>query len=155
MIKPSAKKYLQLMAVIWKGKKLYEKMFQPTLMNLNLTKSEADILLFLHNNKSFDTPKDIVECRLLSKSLVSKSVNSLLKRGYLSYNIDKSDKRYNHLKIETIAIPAVKELRIIQKRVSKILSPNITKDEIKLLTTVLNKLNKNISDELGKQKKNI
>ena len=142
------KNYLLLITFSWKSKKLYEKMFQSVLAELQLTQSEADVLLFLHNNKSLDTAKDITEYRALSKSMISKSVDSLLARGYLSHEIDEKDKRCIHLKIEPAAISVVKKLRNIQKNFNKILSRDITMDESEVLVRILNKVHKNISDEL-------
>ena len=61
----------------WKLKKSYEIMFQKASDELNLTQSEIDVLLFLSNNRQFDTASEIVRYRVMSKSMISKSVDSL------------------------------------------------------------------------------
>ena len=76
----------------WKIKKVYEKMFYQVSEELELTQNEIDVLLFLHNNAPLNTASDIARYRAMSKSMISKSVDSLYKRGYLSYDIDELDK---------------------------------------------------------------
>ena len=58
-------------------KHLYENRCKEISNKYHLTKNEIDILLFLANNQPYDTSRDIVEYRALSKSHVCKSVDSL------------------------------------------------------------------------------
>ena len=132
----------------WKIKKVYEKMFYQVSEELELTQNEIDVLLFLHNNAPLNTASDIARYRAMSKSMISKSVDSLYKRGYLSYDIDELDKRCIHLKIKPVAIPIVKKLHEVQKQFFDILTSNISEEEYKVMETVLNKMYENIIDEL-------
>lgn len=132
----------------WKLKKVYEKMFYQLTEELQLTQNEIDVLLFLYNNSPLDTARDIARYRAMSKSMISKSVDSLYKRGYLSYDIDELDKRCIHLKIEPVAMPIVKKLHEVQKQFFDILTSNISEEEYKVMETVLNKMYENIIDEL-------
>ena len=70
--------------------------------NLKLTKPEVDILIFLVNNKE-NRGCDICDFRGFSKSYVSKAVNKLLKRGYITIKQDEKDKRYQHIIINAKA----------------------------------------------------
>lgn len=63
-------------------KHLYENRCKVIIDKYYLTKNKIDILLFLANNPSYDTSRDVVEYRALSKSHVCKSVDSLLRKGY-------------------------------------------------------------------------
>ena len=132
----------------WKIKKVYEKMFYQVSEELELTQNEIDVLLFLHNNAPLNTASDIARYRAMSKSMISKSVDSLYKRGYLSYDIDELDKRCIHLKIKPVAMPIVKKLHEVQKQFFDILTSNISEEEYKVMETVLNKMYENIIDEL-------
>ena len=132
----------------WKIKKVYEKMFYQVSEELELTQNEIDVLLFLHNNAPLNTASDIARYRAMSNSMISKSVDSLYKRGYLSYDIDELDKRCIHLKIEPVAMPIVKKLHEVQKQFFDILTSNISEEEYKVMETVLNKMYENIIDEL-------
>lgn len=130
----------------WKLKKKYEKVFEELNKELQLTQNEIDVLLFLHNNVPLDTASDIAKYRAMSKSMISKSVDSLYKRGYLSYEIDKMDKRRVHLKIEHIARPVIERLHKVQKEFFTTLTCNITEEEYKTMEIVLNKMYQNIID---------
>ena len=131
----------------WKLKKVYEKMFYQLTEELQLTQNEIDVLLFLYNNSPLDTARDIARYRAMSKSMISKSVDSLYRKGYLSYEIDEIDKRCIHLKIKPVAIPIVEKLHEAQKEFFYILTYNITKEEYKAMETVLNKMYANIIDQ--------
>lgn len=126
----------------------YEKVFYQLTEELQLTQNEMDVLLFLYNNSPLDTARDIARYRAMSKSMISKSVDSLYRRGYLEYKIDQTDKRCIHLKIEPVAIPIVEKLYKVQKRFFDTLTYNITEEEYKAMETVLNKMYENIVDQL-------
>jgi len=83
----------------------------------------------------------------MSKSMISKSVDSLYRKGFLSYETDETDKRCIHLKIKPVAIPIVEKLHEAQKEFFYILTYNITKEEYKAMETVLNKMYANIIDQ--------
>ena len=131
----------------WKLKKVYEKMFYQLTEELQLTQNEIDVLLFLNNNSPLDTATDIARYRAMSKSMISKSVDSLYRKGFLSYETDETDKRCIHLKIKPVAIPIVEKLHEAQKEFFYILTYNITKEEYKAMETVLNKMYANIIDQ--------
>lgn len=132
----------------WKLKKVYEKMFYSLTKEFELTQNEIDVLLFLYNNSLLNTARDIARYRAMSKSMISKSVDSLYKRGFLSYETDETDKRCIHLKIKPVVIPIVEKLYEVQKEFFDSLTYNITKEEYKTMETVLNKMYQNITDQL-------
>ena len=132
----------------WKLKKMYEKMFCQLTEELQLTQNEIDVLLFLNNNSPLDTARDIARYRAMSKSMISKSVDSLYRKGFLSYETDETDKRCIHLKIEPVVIPIVEKLHEVQKEFFDILTYNITEEEYQAMETVLNKMYQNIIDQL-------
>ena len=62
-------------------KRLYDQTMDPIAQRWDLTRMELDILLFLANAPAYDTAADIVERRRLTKSHVSVSIHSLIRRG--------------------------------------------------------------------------
>ena len=132
----------------WKLKKMYEKMFYKLAEELQLTQNEIDVLLFLNNNSPLDTARDIARYRAMSKSMISKSVDSLYRKGFLSYETDETDKRCIHLKIKPATNSIVKKLHEVQKEFFNILTSNISEEEHKAMEIVLNKMYENIIDEL-------
>lgn len=132
----------------WKLKKVYEKVFYQLTEELQLTQNEIDVLLYLYHNAPFNTASDIARYRAMSKSMISKSVDSLYRRGYLSYETDEIDKRCTHLKIKPLANPIVEKLLEAQKEFFAILTCNISGKEYEAMETVLNKMYQNIMDQL-------
>ena len=64
-------------------KTLYAKCVGDVCGKHGITRIELDVLLFLANNRQFDTATDIVEVRYLSKSQVSAAVSRMEDCGYL------------------------------------------------------------------------
>lgn len=79
--------------------KAYGKAIESVWMESHLTRTEVDILLFLANNKQFDTATDIVEKRGISKSHVSESIKSLEEKGYLTRTYRENNRRTIHLSL--------------------------------------------------------
>ncbi|MBC8545908.1 winged helix-turn-helix transcriptional regulator [Clostridiaceae bacterium NSJ-31] len=88
------------------SKRLYDQSMQPVCEQFGVARMELDVLLFLANNPPYDTAKDIVERRRLTKSHVSTSVNSLIARGYLEPSFQQGNHKTVHLRI----CPAAREL---------------------------------------------
>ena len=57
--------------------KIYNQVIQTAAARHHLSLMDADIILFLYNNPDYDTAKDISYFRMLAKSGVSASVESL------------------------------------------------------------------------------
>jgi len=121
-------------------KKTYENSFRDVINKTGLTQNEIDILLFLRNNPSMDTAKEISECRAISKSLVSKSVANLLSRGLINVVSDQSDRRIYRLKMTAEAAILVEELHQIQERFKQKITDDLTKEEIAVLSDLLGKI---------------
>ena len=68
-------------------KRLYDQTMDPIAQQWDLTRMELDILLFLANAPAYDTAADIVERRRLTKSHVSVSIHSLIRRGWFCHPI--------------------------------------------------------------------
>ena len=63
--------------------KRYARMELEVCAKHGLTRLETDILLFLANNPGYDTARDIVAVRMIAKSHVSASVETLLGQRFV------------------------------------------------------------------------
>lgn len=129
-------------------KKLYEKQICPILKKYNLTKIEIEILLFLQQNRLYDTAKDIVELKSYTKSHVSKATDSLMKNGYLIRKLDEHDRRSIHLQVAQKAQPIVKEALQLRSSLFALLYKDITNEEKKVLEQIAGKMAVNIKEAL-------
>ena len=64
---------------------------------MGLTRTAFDILLFLANNPSYKTARDIVEVRHIKANLVSVNVDRLVREGYLMRQPVAGDRRKTEL----------------------------------------------------------
>lgn len=78
-----------------------------------LTRPEADVLLFLRNNPELNTSRDVAYYRGFSKAYVSKAVEPLLRKGLISMRTDESDRRRQLLTI-TGGAEIAERLRSVQ-----------------------------------------
>lgn len=111
--------------------------------NLKLTKPEVDILIFLINNKE-NRGCDICDFRGFSKSYVSKAVNKLLKRGYITIKQDEKDKRYQHIIINAKAKKTIKIINNNQKEIINRMFKGISEEELNNFKLVINKISQNL-----------
>lgn len=125
-------------------KHLYENRCRTLMEKYQLTKNEIDILLFLANNQPYDTARDIVEYRALSKSHVCKSVDSLLRRGYLKGEQDQRDRRLIHLKIQPDYMQAVREAQQMQQDFFNTIYRGIPVEELETVKAAFRQMARNI-----------
>ncbi len=147
-----------------KAKKTYKKFISPTLNDLGLTHNEFEILVFLQENLEYNTAKDIVEFSGLSKGLISRSIESLLKKEMLSIKKDDKDKRIFRLYISPSANETLNVLNKVSNRFFKLLLEDL-KDDINeigkdIICPVLNLfdddgLTENIKDNLEDLRRNL
>ena len=63
-----------------------------------LTPNEIEVLLFLEHG-TYNTARDISRLRGMPRSLVSKAVDQLVRRGYVESSQDKQDRRVSRLRL--------------------------------------------------------
>lgn len=135
---------IQLLYIIQKIKTLYEHLCADVMKKYKLTRSELDILLFLRNNPRYDTAKDIVEKRGLTKSHASMGIEKLIKKGLLDAIQDSQDKRKYHLVLLDDSKPIIKDGLKVQRKFGKIIYKDFTDDELKQWKKYFKKMHINI-----------
>lgn len=111
-----------------------------------LSKPEADVLLFLSNNPQYHTAREVVLHRGLSKAYVSKAVERLAERGFLTVTVSEADRRVQHLLLTAAAREAVYGLRRAQGQYFRQLTEGVTAAE----TAALERLMEQVWENLGK-----
>ncbi len=144
------KKYTDMLINGQLIKRLYEKQFEQTREQYHISQFELDILAFLANNPGFDTASDIVEIRMIAKSYVSTSVESLIKKGLIIRVPDKNDRRIIHLYLTENTAPILAYIRIGQDQFLNMLTAEMTSDEIKIFKELLAKIFNNVNRALEK-----
>ncbi len=136
---------MDLLHLFQRCKRGYEAALAPVEAAFSLTRNEIDVLLFLSNNPEYDTARDVVELRALSKSHVCKSVDRLTRRGYLSGAQDRRDRRLIHLRILPAAGEAVAAARQAQQDFFLTLYRGVPPEDRRVLERVMRQIAANLS----------
>lgn len=107
-----------------------------------LSPNEIEVLMFLYHCKS-DTAREIAQSLGTSRSLVSKSVDLLVKKGYVEARQDEKDRRVIHLILLPKAENTVERLSRAREEFMARLCHGITPEEVEVFQTVMQKLWKN------------
>lgn len=128
------------------GNILYEQCINTACAKHGLIKTEMDILLFLYNNPGFDTATDIVKYRHLSKSHVSKSIQSLKERGWITAFHQDNNRRTIHLRLCEAADTAISDGLQAQNRFASILLAKFSEEEKIQLRIWLSRITDNLQE---------
>ncbi len=112
------------------SKRLYNEYLRPICDKFGLTRMELDILLFLANNPEYDTAKEIVEVRRLTKSQVSMSLRSLVQRGYLRKTFHPGNRKTIHLALLPSAKGIIEHGRQVQASFFSLLFEGVSPEKI-------------------------
>ena len=124
-------------------RKAYAKHLCNAMKHENFSPSEIDILIFLSNNPSIHTSKELTLYLGISKSLVCRSVESLLQRGLLTTKEDTKDRRIQRLNITDQAYPVIREIKQCQKIFTDYVMKDISEEEMERLEQTMKKINQN------------
>lgn len=126
--------------------KLYNQAIQAEAASHRLSLMDADVILFLYNNPEFDTAKDISSFRLLAKSGVSASVETLTTLGLLESHEDSADRRKLHLKLTAAADPIARDLKRTQDDFFNRLNRGISEEERLMFSDILQRMIDNLKE---------
>lgn len=125
-------------------KRLYEINCEPLMKKYNLKKIELEVLYFLHSYEMYDTAKDIVNYKCLSKAHVSKAIDGLTRNHYIAA-CSGADRRCVHLTVTDQALPIIDEMNRIWAHIEQCVYQNISEHERAVFTEVLNKIVSNVN----------
>lgn len=115
---------------------------------LKLPQTAFDILMFLANNPSFYTARDIVEIRGLKANLVSMNVERLVGEGLLRREPVPTDRRKTMLICTEKAQPIIASGRKLQETFYRRLFENIDEEALKTFHRVMAGIEKNLDQIL-------
>ena len=121
-------------------RKVYAKAFTESFLQENFSPNEVDILIFLARNPSLNTGKDLSVCLDVSKGLICRSVDSLIKKGLLSAGDDETDRRIQRLVLTEKADPVVQEIFQVNQEIFQDILRDIPEEEIRQMEATLKKI---------------
>lgn len=112
-----------------------------------LTGMEMDVILFLGNNPGFDTATDMVQLCQLTKSHVSKAVESLTERELITQERDQQNRRRVHLKLTDAAQPILRDGQAAQTSFVETLTRGLTDTDKESMKRMLELIARNAMEE--------
>ncbi|MEF9962385.1 MAG: helix-turn-helix domain-containing protein [Erysipelotrichaceae bacterium] len=125
-------------------RKVYAKLCLDSLPQYNFAPSEIDILLFLSNNLSINTAKELGFYLQVSKSLICRSVDSLLKREFIRICEDENDKRIQHLLLNEKSNEVIKVLKTSQIIFQQQILNGISENDLNVVKRVVSVIDENV-----------
>lgn len=133
----------QLLYLTKRAHPFFEMKLEPLTKKVGLTLQEGHILLFLANNPDCNYARDAVMQRGLSKSYVSKALSSLAQKGFINFQEDVIDHRYQKIVFTKTAQEKVKILQEGQKALFQELVHGLSKEDLEVCKKVLNQIFQN------------
>lgn len=123
----------------------YDEFISRAAEECDLTRPEADVLLFLYNNPTLNTAHDAALYRGFSKAYVSRAVEPLVKRGMISVTPDPADRRRQLLSI-TGGAAAAQRLHAAQRSFLALLMQGIPRSDIDRFIEISESMCRNIAE---------
>lgn len=127
-------------------KKIFDEAFKNVKKKYTLTTNEILFLLQLDRNERNNSASEIVDELMITKSHLSKSIDSLYKRGYIEKMIDEIDKKIVRLFISSNCDELMIELKRIEKEMYKKIVAGINKDDLIVFERVLKQIQNNFEN---------
>lgn len=123
----------------------YHQSFQPLAEKFSLQMLDIDLLLFLYNNPAYNTARDAVALRGLSKSNVSTSLEKLRRRGLVIIRPDADSRRLLRIFLMPEGNSIASELRACQEACLAQITAGFTPEECEQLQQFLDRMHTNIA----------
>lgn len=136
-----------MLTVVYKYKKLYEKRCQEIMKRYDLRIVDIDILYYVAHSGPRNLSKDIVDMGM-SKANVSKSVEHLHQKGLVELTEDKEDRRCFHIELTAEAQEVIREVSKIRRALGTVLAEGVSEADREAVVRVLHKVNENMTREL-------
>lgn len=124
----------------------YAKKIKDSFQEFNFSPNEISILIILKNNSTITKSTELKVVLGVSKTLISRSVDSLEKKGLIRICIDEKDTRIHHLRLTDACKPILKTIDEEIGKINKTLFYDVSVDEMKNLKQTMNKIQKRVEE---------
>lgn len=124
----------------------YAKKIKDSFQEFNFSPNEISILIILKNNSTITTSTELKVVLGVSKTLISRSVDSLEKKGLIRICVDEKDTRIHHLRLTDACKPILKTIDEEIGKINKTLFYDVSVEEMKSLKQTMNKLQKRVEE---------
>lgn len=132
-------------------KKIYTKICFRTLQSYGFSPSEIDILVLLSTNLTINTSKQLALELTISKSLVARSVESLIKRELIAVVEDQKDKRMQRLFLTDKSQFFIQKIKERQNEFTQSIVKEINIKDLEITSATISKITENMTDIMEKE----
>ena len=123
---------------------IMEKNMNKKLEKIELTNSQANILIYLYNNKETVNQRDIEKKFELTNPTVNGILNRLENKGFIKRTISLKDARNKEIHLTEKSILLINEMKKEARQLEKELIAGIPKEELNTFKEVLKKVFNNL-----------
>lgn len=127
-----------------KIKQLKKKTADAFLKEYDLKMIDVILMNGLYIHPEADTLNDLSDALCVNKGQASRSMDSLVKRGYVISEVDIADRRLIHFALTEKGQQLTKKLDDVRQKEIKKMFEGIPEDNIKIFIDVLHQINQNI-----------
>lgn len=127
---------------------IMEKNMNKKLEKIDLTNSQASILIYLYKNKEIVNQRDIERKFELTNPTVNGILNRLENKGFIKRTISMKDARNKEIHLTEKSISLINEMRNEAKQLEKEMIAGISKEELNIFKEVLKKVFNNLQGGL-------
>lgn len=124
----------------------YAKKIKDCFEKYHFSPNEISILIVLKNNSTITTSTELKVVLGVSKTLISRSVDSLEKKGLIHICIDEKDTRIHHLRLTDACKPVLKTIDEEIGKINKTLFYDVSVEEMRNLKQTMSKLQKRVEE---------
>lgn len=130
----------KMLAYFSQIRRVYAEELKRRLKMGNFSPNEISILILLANNSTVTTSSQLGFLLGVSKGLVSRSVDTLIGKGYLETKKDSDDGRIRHLLLTEAADQAVRSMKKEIEEINETILKGISVEEIDQMEATMQKI---------------
>lgn len=125
----------------------YDKYSAKTMEHFSLTLTEGSLLFLIDHFGGKSTARELGDITMLSKSMISRNIESLVRQGFLIAKIDENDRRFTILSLTEKAKPIVSAFQKSDDEVMQKLLKGISEDELQKANDIFRQMCDNMRGE--------
>lgn len=121
-------------------RKVYAERLNIKFQEENFSPNEISVLILLSNNKSINTSSQLTTILGLSKSLVSRSLAALERKGLIQTREASGDRRSREIYLTASASAVTKQLSEGIKEINEVVLADISEEEMRMMKETMEKI---------------
>ena len=135
---------LKYLSVFYDMMRKYQESCKESLGDYSFTPNETSMMIYMLGHPEVDTAKEIAVNLGISQSLICRSVDSLTRKGFLTTEKDRKDRRVNHLTLHIPDEELKKTLSRMQGDFLERMTEGVTEEVLAVFQRVVDKMAENV-----------